>query len=336
MHWNINSIPTHNFSRIALLQAYNSIHNFHLIAITESSLKKSIPNDMIDIPGYSPIRCDLPGHDTHGGVLIYHKLDISVKNRPDLCNLQNTIVLELSIARKILFFVLSYRKFGQTHKEFDTFSTNFSELMSKIKAESPYCTLVTGDFNSHNHSWYHGDKSDNYGITMQNIFEDHGLSQLVDQPTYITGNSKTCIDLVATDQPNLIINNEIHPSLHSTCHHQINYVKLNLKCPPPPPYKCFVWHYDRANEEGLRRAAREYNWNHLNSFDNPDDQINHFDEIIMNISKNYIPNENKTFYPRDPPWLTKNRKDFYKNYRRKYKRFIQKNCPPADKLLWIY
>ena len=66
--------------------------------------------------------------------------------------------------------------------------------------------------------------------------------------------------------------------------------------PPPPSYKHFVWHYDRANGEGLHCAVREYKWNHLNSYDNPDDQIDHFDEIIMNISNNYIPNENKTFY----------------------------------------
>ena len=51
----------------------------------------------------------------------------------------------------------------------------------------------------------------------------------------------------------------------------------------------------------------------------------------MNIAKNYIPNEDKSFYPRDPPWLTKNCKVFYKTYRRKYKRYICKNSPPAEK-----
>ena len=166
---------------------------------------------------------------------------------------------------------------------------------------------------------------------MQDIFDNHGLYQLVDQPTFITGRSNTCIDLFATDQPNLVIKNKIDPSLHTTCHHQINNVELNLKCPPPPPYKRFVWHYERADEANLRRAVLGYNWNHLNSFENIDDQVEHFDEILMNIAKNYIPNEDKTFYPRDPPWLTKNCKDFYKIYRRKYKRYIRKNSPPAEK-----
>ena len=100
---------------------------------------------------------------------------------------------------------------------------------------------------------------------------------------------------------------------------------------PPPPYKRFIWHYERADETNLRRAVSGYNWDHLNSFDSIDDQIEHFDETLMNIAKNFIPNEDKTFYPRDPPWLTKNCKAFYKNYRKKYKNYIRNNSPPPDK-----
>ena len=81
---------------------------------------------------------------------------------------------------------------------------------------------------------------------MQEIFEKNNLYQTVDQPTYIIGESKTCIDLVCTDQPNLITSNEIHPFLHNTCHHQVNYVRLNLRCPPPSPYERPVWHFGRA------------------------------------------------------------------------------------------
>ena len=75
MHWNVNSIPAHNFERISLLQAYAANEKFNLIALTETALKNDIPDEKIEIDGYSAIRCDLPGNDTHGGVLIYHKLD---------------------------------------------------------------------------------------------------------------------------------------------------------------------------------------------------------------------------------------------------------------------
>ena len=45
------------------------------------------------------------------------------------------------------------------------------------------------------------------------------------------------IDLIFTSQPNMIMNSEVHPSLHSNCHHQIVYVKFDLKVFYPPPYE---------------------------------------------------------------------------------------------------
>ena len=143
MHWNVNSIPAHDFSRISLLVAYNSIHDFQLIAITETALKNNIPNDKIDIPGYSPIRCDLPGNDTHGGVLIYHKLDLSVKNRADLCSISNTIVLELSISRKKKLCCHTGNMVKQT-KSLVITQKNLAKLLTKLigRTHTPLLSLL--------------------------------------------------------------------------------------------------------------------------------------------------------------------------------------------------
>ena len=91
--------------------------------------------------------------------------------------------------------------------EFNTFIDKFDELLGNIEAESPFCTVIMGDFNSHLKEWYQGDKNDVYGMAMQKLLKNHGISQLVDQPTFITRNAKTCIDLVVTNQPNLILLN---------------------------------------------------------------------------------------------------------------------------------
>ena len=37
-HWNINSVSTHNFSRVSLLRGYISIHKFYVICISETFL----------------------------------------------------------------------------------------------------------------------------------------------------------------------------------------------------------------------------------------------------------------------------------------------------------
>ena len=121
-HWNVNSIPDYNFSRLTLVESYNALYDFHILAISESALKPNILNSEIEIPAYTPIRSDLTGSDTHGGVLLYHKQNLSVKHRVDLCTPSYTLVLELSINRKKVFFVHSYRKFGQTKQEANIFT----------------------------------------------------------------------------------------------------------------------------------------------------------------------------------------------------------------------
>jgi hypothetical protein len=64
-----------------------------------------------------------------------------------------------------------------------------------------------------------------------------------------------------------------------------------------------------------------YDWEGaIDRIDDPDSLAELLGEVTLNISKNYIPNEEKTFRPGDPPWLTKNCKNAYRKYSRYYKR----------------
>ena len=332
-HWNCNSLPAHNYQRISSIQAHITTNDLHLFAVTESALHKNIPNDQIDIPGFNAIRNDLPENDSHGGVLIFHRADLGVKHRLDLQNHANTLVLELSLSRKKVFFVLVYRKFSQTPEEFIIFTEKMDELLTNIEMENPYMTLACGDFSAHSSTWWSGGSTNHFGTAIQDLFDDHLLTQIVDQPTYITGNSQTCIDLVATDQPNLILTNEIHPSMHKYCHHQINFVKLNIKCPPPPPYERRVWHYGRADNAAIQRSLTDFNWELALSDldDDPEGQVVLFDNVIRNVAENFIPFDDKIIKPRDPPWITKNSKTFYNKYRRQYTKFTKNGCKEGEK-----
>ena len=48
-------------------------------------------------------------------------------------------------------------------------------------------------------------------------------------------------------QPNIVLDCEVHFSLHSSFHHQMAFVKFDLKVCYPPPYERRVWHYKYAN-----------------------------------------------------------------------------------------
>ena len=333
-HWNVNSLQAHDYHRVSLLESYSNIHNCDIIGVSETALRSNIPNDKIDILGYTAVRNDLSGNDTHGGVLVYHKSDLATKCRTELQLNSNTIVLELCISKKTIFYILIYRKFGQTLEEFNTFIDNFEEILQKIRGENPFCIIISGDFNAHLENWWKGDKSDTFGVDFQNLFNLNGLTQIVNGPTYITNNTKTCIDLVAINQPNLVISNEIHPSLHPNCHHQVNFTQLSIKCPSPPPFKRRVWHYSRANTDAIKNSLIEYDWDRsLSNLDHsPDEQVEHLDEVIMNVATNFIPFDDKIFKPKDPPWITNISKLSYRRYRSKFKKFLKNGCPETLKI----
>ena len=78
-----------------------------------------------------------------------------------------------------------------------------------------------------------------------------GLNQIINEPTHITKNSSTCIDLLFTSQTNLVIKSGVHSSLNPNCHHQIIFAKFDLRIFYPPPYERNVWHYKQTNYKRL-------------------------------------------------------------------------------------
>ena len=74
-HWNLNSIAAHNFAKLVLLKAYNSVHKFDIICLSETYLDSNIlPDDSnLKIPGYNLVRSDHPSNKKRGGVCIYYK-----------------------------------------------------------------------------------------------------------------------------------------------------------------------------------------------------------------------------------------------------------------------
>ena len=96
---------------------------------------------------------------------------------------------------------------------------------------------------------------------------------------------------MGTDQPNLVTANEIHPSQHEYCHHQINFVKVNLDFILPEPTKRFIWHYARADIESMRRACSLFDWETQMNGLNPDEQVYFFDGSIRVLPVEASPNK---------------------------------------------
>ena len=133
-HWNLTSIAAHNFVKVSLLIAYNSIHKYDVICLPETYLDSStvLGDDSLEIPGYNLVRCDHSSNTKRGGVSVYYKSHLPLKVL-NMKHLQECLNIEFSIGKKICRLISLYRSPSQNQEEFNTFLDN---LESNLETES--------------------------------------------------------------------------------------------------------------------------------------------------------------------------------------------------------
>ena len=135
--------------------------------------------------------------------------------------------------------------------------------MSNINDLSQVCSIITGDFNARSTKWWKLDKENLEGREINIITRAAGYSQLINQPTHITKDSLSCIDLIFTSNPNLINSSGVEMSLFEKCRHNIVYGKIDFKISIPPPYTREVWVYKNASAESIQRSISSIDWDFL-------------------------------------------------------------------------
>ena len=136
---------------------------------------------------------------------------------------------------------------------------------------------------------------------VDSLTTSYGLSQIISDPTYILPNSSSCVDLIFTNQPNLVPENGVYPSLHPKCHHQIVFAKLNLNVEYPPLYERLIWDYKNADIPSINRAIDIFDWGNSFKGKNVHEQVHFFNKTILNIFQIYIPNKTILCTDKDPP-----------------------------------
>ena len=73
------------------------------------------------------------------------------------------------------------------------------------------------------------------GSKIDAVTSQFGLQQLINDTIHLVADSSSCIDLIFTSQPDLVMESGVHSLLHPNCHQQVTYAKFNLKIHYPPP-----------------------------------------------------------------------------------------------------
>ena len=120
----------------------------------------------------------------------------------------------------------------------------------------------------------------------------------------------------------------VHPTLHSKCHHQIIYSKLDLKIGYPSPYTRKIWDYNRSETELINRSIETFDRSNLFSNKNLHEQEELFSKTLLNIFHNFIPKKIIVCDDRDSPWMNDKikkmikRKNWLFQSQRKYLDFV--------------
>ena len=228
-HWNLNSITSHNSIKVTLLTAYNSIHEFDNICLSETYLNSEIlsNDENLNIPGYNVIKVDHLSNTKRGEVCIYFKKSLPSRLY-NVSYLNECICYEIMISNKLSNFISIYRSPSQSGDEFEEFVYILDLTLEALTQKNPFLTVVIGDFNAKFSKWCSTDKTTPERAKLDNLTSQYGLTQLLNEPTHIYNNYRSCINLIFTSQPNLVLDFGIHPSLHENCHHQIIYSKFDL------------------------------------------------------------------------------------------------------------
>ena len=323
-HWNLNSIPSHDFGKITSFIAFNSIHNYDILCFSETFLNSEISSDenSQEIPGYTLVRKDHPSDTKRGGVCLYFKTCLPVKI-VDFCFLTECINFEITIENKLCNFIFLYRSPSQTSDQFQDFMKNFELNLETVINKNPFMLTVLGDFNAKSSNWYRDDITTLEGNEIDYATSLFDQKQLINELTHILGNSSSCIDLVFSSQSNLVKESGVLPSLHPNCHHQVIFVRFNLVIHYPPPYEREVWHYNLADTELINQAINNFNWDIALATDDVNLQVSTFNETILNIIRNHIPHEVIVCDDKDPPWVNKHIKKLMHNTEMIFKNLLR-------------
>ena len=297
-------------------------------------LTKNISNQDILINGFSPdpFRSDKDSDTRNGGVCLYFKESLPIKERCDLEILPETIVAEIKLNRKKVFIVLSYRHPNMSNDDIVEYTRLLENIYESIRKENPSVSILCGDFNARSPLFWEGGSENNAGRLLNNVLISNHLEQRIDEPTHVRDDgSQSCVDLICTDQPFTFMETGVISSLDPHSKHNIIHGTLNVSIPLPPPYKRKIWAYKTAKTEQMRADLRNVIWHDLFLNLNVSEKGLVFTDIFLDTVPKHISNKIITCNDKDAPWITSEVKTAIKRNSRVYRKWVNRGKNPNDR-----
>lgn len=332
-----------------LLEAtLDHIKNIKAICITETWITTS-KKDLLSIEGFNLASSFCRSEREGGGVCILLKNDEDCKERTDISNLAVESIFEIcAIELPKINVVLVALYWPDSKRQPEMFYESLSKLLQLLMIKDRIKNIIIGgDFNINIL------EQNNLTTRLLNLMKNFNFFQLVNEPTRVTLNTSTCIDLVFNNvhDPNVKVSAEVKElglSDHKGIFISIPYTNKDNK----EQWFTFERIFSERKKQEFKLEVSKVNWNTVFDItESVNENYNKFLDRITIILDKIIP-KSKIIIKNDHKntWLTKGLKISCKNkrllkiftsqtdntilnnYYKKYEKLLKKTVANAKKI----
>ena len=287
---NITSLPRH----IDELRVWMRDQNLDLLAINETRLDSSIPNESVKIINYQIIRKDR--NRFGGGVSIYVRDSLNYVNKSTIvCDEIEAVCLEINKPNSKPFVVIScYRppSYNPT-KFFEYIETIINGLDSGDRE-----LYILGDLNCNMLS----SKNTVPNAQFLSLCELYQLEQLIKNPTRITMQSRTLIDVILTNTSQRIVSNGV---LHlGISDHSLVYAIRKISIPNKATHEIKeLRNFKNFNVNNFNADLERTLWVNVNNSGDPNEMWTYWKSKFIAIVDKHAPLKRKRIRNKKSTWL---------------------------------
>ena len=285
IHINARSLE----NKVDLIEVEAKDHD--IITLSETWLvnneeKNRLYKNKLKITGFSdPIRCDRDRG--WGGVAIYVRKNLYFRERKDLSvpGLEAVWIETRAAHDKLLV--------GSFYRPPDSLVSYWDLVDQSIKKayNTPYKLLILGDFNT--------DFINNPSNHLINIMDTNNLKQLVREPTRITDNTATCIDIILTPCEEIVSKVSVLPPICSD--HMVPCIKIKTNYKPPSAYKKEIYKYSQIDVVKFEELLQNINFEEIVNENTTEKAAELFSDHLLEAAKKCMPIKNITICSTHPP-----------------------------------
>lgn len=301
-HLNVRSLR--NRTNYLEVEHFIQQNDIDIFTISETWLNSSVTNAEINISGYKLYRLDRR-HKKGGGVCAYIRRNLKTKVLNSISKISergfHQLWLEIQhVKLKSIIVCVAYRP---PDIQLDCFVNDLAPSLTDAFSLGKE-VFIAGDLNCDMFS--NGPQS----TCLKEFCASFNLTQLISQPTRVTPNSSTLLDVILTTSQDLVTQSEVICT--SISDHFPVIVTLNLKRPRPQAIKFKTRSYKSYNPVDFDRDVSMISWNILNNVENVNDKVDVFNSLFGYIVERHAPIREMRFKHKGNPWITPTIKDAMK------------------------